>query len=61
MHACGVQVYKGIWQGNTPVAVKFVTGHSPKERARFRNEVAILQVLGRPLHGHRLTWRAKGT
>ena len=39
------QVYKGIWQGNTPVAVKFVTGHSPKERARFRNEVAILQSL----------------
>ncbi|CAL8471975.1 g11517 [Coccomyxa elongata] len=38
-------VYKGIWQGNTPVAVKFVTGHSPKEQQRFRNEVAILKSL----------------
>ena len=45
MPALRAQVYKGIWQGNTPVAVKFVTGHSPKERARFRNEVAILQSL----------------
>lgn len=41
----GSQVYKGIWQGNTPVAVKFVTGHSPKEQQRFRNEVAILKSL----------------
>lgn len=40
-----LQVYKGIWQGNTPVAVKFVTGHSPKEQQRFRNEVAILKSL----------------
>lgn len=38
-------MYKGIWQGNTPVAVKFVTGHSPKEQQRFRNEVAILKSL----------------
>lgn len=41
----GAQVYKGIWQQNTPVAVKFVTGHSPKEQQRFRNEVAILKSL----------------
>ena len=41
----GLQVYKGVWQGNTPVAVKFVTGHSPKEQQRFRNEVAILKSL----------------
>ena len=40
-----LQVYKGVWQGNTPVAVKFVTGHSPKEQQRFRNEVAILKSL----------------
>ena len=38
-------MYKGVWQGNTPVAVKFVTGHSPKEQQRFRNEVAILKSL----------------
>jgi serine/threonine protein kinase len=43
--SCDKQVYKGIWQGNTPVAVKFVTGHSPKEQQRFRNEVAILKSL----------------
>ena len=42
---CAAQVYKGVWQGNTPVAVKFVTGHSPKEQQRFRNEVAILKSL----------------
>ncbi len=38
-------MYKGVWHGNTPVAVKFVTGHSPKEQQRFRNEVAILKSL----------------
>ena len=32
-------------QGSTPVAVKFVRGHSPKEQARFRNEVGILKSL----------------
>ena len=45
LHSCGLQVYKGVWNGNTPVAVKFVTGHSPKEQQRFRNEVAILKSL----------------
>ncbi len=39
------QVYKGMLQGSTPVAVKFVRGHSPKEQARFRNEVGILKSL----------------
>ncbi|KAK9836929.1 hypothetical protein WJX81_000389 [Elliptochloris bilobata] len=38
-------VYKGMLQGSTPVAVKFVRGHSPKEQARFRNEVGILKSL----------------
>ena len=32
-------------QGSTSVAVKFVRGHSPKEQARFRNEVGILKSL----------------
>ena len=39
------QVYKGMLQGSTSVAVKFVRGHSPKEQARFRNEVGILKSL----------------
>jgi hypothetical protein len=38
-------VYKGRYQGSTDVAVKLVTGHSPKEVARFANEVTILQAL----------------
>ena len=38
-------VYKGRLQGSTDVAVKLVAGHSPKELARFANEVAILQAL----------------
>ena len=40
-----MQVYKGMLHGNTPVAIKFVTGHSPKEQARFVNEVHILKSL----------------
>ena len=38
-------VYKGKLQGSTDVAVKLVSGHSPKEQARFANEVAILKAL----------------
>jgi serine/threonine protein kinase len=40
-----VQVYRATLQGSTPVAVKFVSGHSPKEQTRFRNEVDILKGL----------------
>eukprot|EP00884_Botryococcus_braunii_P015478 jgi/Botrbrau1/2613/Bobra.145_1s0034.2 len=38
-------VYRAMLQGSTPVAVKFVSGHSPKEQSRFKNEVDILKGL----------------
>jgi serine/threonine protein kinase len=40
-----LQVYRAMLQGSTPVAVKFVSGHSPKEQSRFKNEVEILKGL----------------
>jgi len=38
-------VYRARYQGSTDVAVKLVAGASPREQARFANEVAILKAL----------------
>ncbi len=40
-----VQVYKGILHGSTPVAIKFITRQTHKEKLRFVAEIHILKNL----------------
>lgn len=39
------QVYKGLLHGSTPVAIKFITRQSHKEKLRFVSEIHILKNL----------------
>ena len=40
-----LQVYKGILHGSTPVAIKFITRQTYKEKLRFVSEIHILKNL----------------
>lgn len=40
-----LQVYKGILHGSTPVAIKFITRQTHKEKLRFVSEIHILKNL----------------
>ena len=61
-------VYRATYQGSTAVAVKLVAGASPREQARFANEVAILKALRhtnvvqvRAVRGERRSGRRRGS
>ena len=40
-----MQVYKGLLHGSTPVAIKFITRQSHKEKLRFISEIHMLKNL----------------
>lgn len=45
MLVLAVQVYRGLLQGSTPVAIKFISDQTLKEKLRFIQEIAVLKNL----------------